>query len=146
MFFIVNLKTSNKETIIVPMKWVQGLQIVKLLNYGRPIYRKSGVLVYYSKDFDEEPNFKKIASKDFQPHEPACYHAGIVKAFRKILFIIYIYLFLYRIIILISRNMQHFAFTLNRFNAHGIKSPLSVVSYQPHAAIWRSCDKHSYSR
>lgn len=84
MFFIVNLKTSNQDTIIVPMKWILGLQIVKLLNYGRPIHRKAGVLVYYSRDFHEEPNFEKIASKDFHPYASACYHAVIVKAFRKI--------------------------------------------------------------
>lgn len=38
------------------MKWILGLQIVKLLNYGRPICRKTGVLVYYSNDLDEEKN------------------------------------------------------------------------------------------
>lgn len=104
MFFIVNLKTSSKETVIVPMKWILGLQLVKLLNYGRPIFRKSGVLIYYSNDFDMEPNFKNIASKVFQPTEPACYHANIVKAFRKLYFI---HLFLHRTeMIMISNNMQ----------------------------------------
>lgn len=86
MYFIVKLHTSDKEKIIVPLKWIRNLNLVCLLNYGMPIHRKKSVVVYFmnSKPFDAEPDFQVNVQQNFDYNRAACYDATIIKGFGKI--------------------------------------------------------------
>lgn len=81
MYFLVTLKTAIKTTIIVPWKWVQSIDIVKLLNYGIRIQKNTEVLVYFSKNMQEEPDFHSNILNNFKSHKSACYLATIVRGF-----------------------------------------------------------------
>lgn len=83
MFFIVALNTTNKDKIIVPFKWIYKLDLVKLLNYGKTAFKKMKVIVYFSKFFDDEPDFNCCRSDVFIARRAACYEATIVRSFGK---------------------------------------------------------------
>lgn len=83
MFFIVKLKWSNHAKII-PSKWVQSLQLEKLLTYGIAYEKRKVQKVFISPaDLQAEPDFKLPVLNEYDRYHDACYLVHIVQLFGK---------------------------------------------------------------
>lgn len=84
MFFIILIKTFKKK-VIVPSKWVKGLNVdlIKLFNYGKIYNKHKTYTVFISNNHDDEPNFEMGISAVFDTNLPACYEATLSWAFGK---------------------------------------------------------------
>lgn len=82
MYFLVHFKDSGKKKII-PSKWIKGLNVKKLLNYGLTYEKRTIYVVFYSKDIYEEPDFKLAIRLNFLENQSACYEGFILKHFRE---------------------------------------------------------------
>lgn len=85
MFFLVKLAKSGQK-VVVPMKWVQNLDLAKLLNVGVTYFKKKKKnikVVYISDDIYDEPDFTLNILDSMENQKPALYKAFIVKCFRK---------------------------------------------------------------
>lgn len=134
MFFLVSLKVANKTTIVVPWKWIRQVDIIKLLNYGVLYKKKTEVLVYFSKNMQEEPDFNCATLNTFDSHHTACYCASIIRGFGKY------YILSVSFSILKSHSSFHnqiFIFSRIRQPHSGYATFESLVSRTLHAAIWR---------
>lgn len=83
--FVSVIFPQSKKRLVIPFKWVYSLDILQLLN-GRHIRSKLHT-IYYSNDFDEEPNFRLRISDVFDEHNPGCYRAQVDKFFGEIFLI-----------------------------------------------------------
>lgn len=81
MYLLVSLKTEKKEKKIIPIKWIKGLDFIKLLNYGVDLFKNKTFIVFYTQHMDEEPDFNSNISEKFNEKRRACYHATIVRGF-----------------------------------------------------------------
>lgn len=75
MFAAVILKQS-KEKIVVPMKWISGLDIVQIFNCG--ISHTKTHLIFYSKNRDDEPNFLAEKKDEFDEDGAFCYDGKVL--------------------------------------------------------------------
>lgn len=82
MFFLISLKVSGQKKI-VPMKWVNNLNLPNLLNSGVALYKKKEHLVYISHDINDEPDFTLEIFDSIENEQPALYKAFILKCFGK---------------------------------------------------------------
>lgn len=79
MYFLVQIKES-REKVIVPKKWIHGLNFTELLNYGLTFFKKRNFKVFFSlNSMDIEPDFKSITLDKIDQLRPACYTAKLVK-------------------------------------------------------------------
>lgn len=82
MFFLISLKSSGQKKI-VPLKWVNNLNLADLLNYGVTAYKKKEHLVYISSDVNDEPDFTLEIFDAIENEQPALYRAFVIKCFGK---------------------------------------------------------------
>lgn len=82
MFFVVKLKKS-KNKILIPSKWIKDLKVVELLNYGIQYQKKKVCTIFYSNNFDAEPDFKMPIIDVFDAKSSGCYEGSILKYFSK---------------------------------------------------------------
>lgn len=83
MFLLISLKVSGQKKI-VPMKWVNNLNLADLLNQGVILYKKKEHLVYISCDVNDEPDFTLEIFDAIENGQPALYRAFVKKCFGKI--------------------------------------------------------------
>lgn len=80
MYFIVKL-TPSAEKKIVPVKWIQNLDIVHLWNNGINSVKRNVFKVFISENISEEPDFLlAVRELPYDDTRPACYNATIVKS------------------------------------------------------------------
>lgn len=75
MFAAVILKQS-KEKIVVPIKWIAGLDIVQIFNRG--ISHTKCHLIFHSMNRDEEPNFTAEMKQKFDGEGSFCYEGKVL--------------------------------------------------------------------
>lgn len=81
MYFLVSTKKS-REKIIVPKKWIQGLDFTKLLNNGVAFFKKDDYKVFFSLNTMEgEPDFQSVILENVDQLRPACYMTTLFKCF-----------------------------------------------------------------
>lgn len=80
MFFLISLKVSGEKKI-VPIKWVNKINLPDLLNYSVTFYRKKNHLVYISDDINDEPDFTLQIFDSIENKQPALYKAVALKCF-----------------------------------------------------------------
>lgn len=86
MFFLILLKESAQKRI-VPIKWVNNINLPTLLNYGVTFYKKKEHLVFISSDINDEPDFTLEVVHSIQNNQPALYKAFVLKCFGESLYI-----------------------------------------------------------
>lgn len=86
MFFLISLKTSGQKKI-VPIKWVNNINLPILLNYGVTFYKKKEHLVYISNDINDEPDFTLEVLDSIENNQPALYKSFVLKCFGELLYI-----------------------------------------------------------
>lgn len=77
--FCVALLIESKKLVVIPLKWINGLQLADNLNYGIRPHKK--YLIFYA-HYDQEPVFGPPVM-NFEDFVPACYNAYILKSFGK---------------------------------------------------------------
>lgn len=82
MYFIVKLKSSGQKQII-PMKWVQNLQIFRLLKYGVTYEKRHTYKIFVSNEMADEPDFALEVLAQIDKKRNACYQAHICHVFGK---------------------------------------------------------------
>lgn len=82
MFFLISLKVSGQKKI-VPIKWVNNINLSDLLNYGVTFYKKKEHLVYISGNINDEPDFTLEVRDSIENHQPALCKAFVLKCFGK---------------------------------------------------------------
>lgn len=83
MYFIVKLNNSGGRKI-VPFKWINSLQLCRLLKYGVAYESKKVYTVFISPtSMDEEPDFTLDILQQLDNTRNACYAAHIFSVFGK---------------------------------------------------------------
>lgn len=73
------------QTKIIPSKWVQSLQLQRLLTYGVAYEKRNVYKVFISPmGFDVEPNFRLCILGEYDRDRAACYLAHIIQVFGEI--------------------------------------------------------------
>lgn len=80
MYIIVKIIGAKVDKLI-PLKWIKGLDYSMVFNYGTAWWKKQKVLIFYSKNFDEEPTFGAPLEAFDENRMTACYTAKIVDFF-----------------------------------------------------------------
>lgn len=81
MYFAVKLVSSEQK--IVPLKWIQNLDMAQVWNYGLNSIKKIKFKVFVSENFSAEPNFQLNEQDQYDKKKPACYMAKIACCFGK---------------------------------------------------------------
>lgn len=74
----VNLVESSKN-VVIPMKFVYSMQ--RWAAYNRSINSNHKYLIFFSPDFNKNPNFYAPKRRLFNDSVDACYHARLLKCF-----------------------------------------------------------------
>lgn len=81
MIVEVFIKCANKY-IVIPEKWIYDVNLESLETYG--VNSNRNMLIFWSKNFQEEPNFAMEKSSDFpSANDRACYLARMIRYFGK---------------------------------------------------------------
>lgn len=84
MFAVIILSKSKKK-LVIPIKYVYSFDVTQSMNYG--ISHTKDHRVFYSKNFEGEPNFKLPLQDEFEEHKCACYQAKILHIFGKFYYV-----------------------------------------------------------
>lgn len=76
------MKNCNKK-ILVPSKYIKHLEITNIFNYGLTYQRNKIYTVFFSPNFDNEPNFQAMLQANFNEAIDACYAGSISRYFGK---------------------------------------------------------------
>lgn len=82
MYFAIKLVFSDEKKI-VPLKWIQNLDMAQLWNYGIDNMKKNRFKVFISENTSAEPDFQFDVKNNYDKRRPACYIATIVSCFGK---------------------------------------------------------------
>lgn len=74
---------ANKELRIIPIQWVQNLNIVAFLNNGITLYKNRTFKIFFSPNVHSEPEFQQNVQESFKSDRNGCYHGKILEAFGK---------------------------------------------------------------
>lgn len=80
MYVVVVLK-SSLVLKAVPIKFIKEFNPIGMANDA--IDQSETHLVFFSKNFDESPNFDADLKTDFDEEQPGCYEARFLKFFGK---------------------------------------------------------------
>lgn len=81
MYFVVKLKESA-EKIVVPLKWIQDLNMAQLWNYGITALKRKIFKVFVSQNMSEEPDFQlAVRTLPYNGNRTACYMATLIASF-----------------------------------------------------------------
>lgn len=76
--FVAAIIESSKEYIVLPVKWIQSVDLFATLKDG--VNSAEPIHVFYSPDKTASPNFELPTSLQLK-EGPACYSVRIVKFF-----------------------------------------------------------------
>lgn len=80
MHIVVCLEDSV-ENVVIPVKWLQKVDLVDTANNA--VNQLKSAVVFYCNDSSRQPDFSLPIKRGFQPDEPSCYKARIVKFYGK---------------------------------------------------------------
>lgn len=84
MFVVVYINCAKKY-VVVPDNWIYDVKMESLLNYG--VNSNRNVLIFWSSDFQNTPNFCLDKSLEFPPrNNQTCYLARLIRYFGKLFF------------------------------------------------------------
>lgn len=89
MYFLVKIQGSN-ERIVVPLKWIKGLEMTTLFNYGVSYVKKKIFTVFIFADQSVEPDFALNTFANLNIERPACYKAKILECCGRYLIFLHI--------------------------------------------------------
>lgn len=83
MYFVVKLKDSADKKV-VPLKWIQHLNMAQLWNYGLTVLKRKIFKVFISHNMSEEPDFQlAVQTFPYNGNRTACYMATVIASFCK---------------------------------------------------------------
>lgn len=72
---------GSSKIIVIPAKFIYKLSLSKTFNYR--VNRNQPHLIFWSEDFQDQPNFQLPIAATFNHDHEGCYRAHLLKAFGK---------------------------------------------------------------
>lgn len=72
-----------KQFQLIPISWVENLDVVLVMNYGLHRYKNKTFKIFYSEDVSATPDFQLGVLPQIKPKQVSCYEARLLKAFGK---------------------------------------------------------------